>query len=41
MASKYGVMGQEGLIDSDYRGALGMTVANLNPTPYRVKIGDK
>jgi len=41
MASKYGVMGQEGLIDSDYRGILGMTVVNLNPRPYRVKAGDR
>jgi len=41
MAAKQGVCGQEGLIDSDYRGELGMTIINNGDQVYRVQAGDR
>ena len=41
MASKQGVCGQEGLIDSDYRGEVGITLVNHGNQSYYVQIGDR
>jgi len=44
MAAKQGVCGQEGLIDSDYRGEIGMTLVNHvnhGNQSYYVQIGDR
>jgi len=41
MAAKQGVFGQEGLIDSDYRGEVGMTLMNHGSQSYHVQKGDR
>jgi len=41
MAAKQGVCGQEGLIDSDYRGELGMTFVNHGTQEYHIQAGDR
>jgi len=41
MAAKQGVCGQEGLIDSDYRGELGMTIINNGNQVYHIQAGDR
>ena len=41
MAAKQGICGQEGLIDSDYRGELGMTIKNNGDQVYYVQAGDR
>jgi len=41
MAAKQGVCGQEGLIDSDYRGEIGMTIKNNGDREYIVQAGDR
>ena len=41
MAAKQGVCGQEGLIDSDYRGEVGMTLVNHGNQSYCVQGGDR
>jgi len=41
MAAKQGVCGQEGLIDSDYRGELGITIMNNGDQVYHIKAGDR
>ena len=41
MAAKHGVFGQEGLIDSDYRGEVGITLANHGNQSYHVQKGDR
>jgi len=41
MAVKQGVCGQEGLIDGDYRGEIGMTLVNYGNQSYYVQIGDR
>jgi len=41
MAAKHGVFGQEGLIDSDYRGEVGMTLVNHGNQSYHVQEGDR
>jgi len=41
MAAKQGVCGQEGLIDSDYRGEIGMTVKNNGDQAYFIQAGDR
>jgi len=41
MAAKQGVCGQEGLIDSDYRGEIGMTIKNNGDQEYIIQTGDR
>jgi len=41
MAATFGVCGQEGLIDSDYRGIVGMTLVNHSNQPYHVRVGER
>ena len=41
MAARQGVCGQEGLIDSDYRGEVGMTLVNHGSQSYHVQVGDR
>jgi len=41
MAAKQGVCGQEGLIDSDYRGEIGMTIKNNGDQDYTIQTGDR
>jgi len=41
MAGKQGICGQEGLIDSDYRGEVGMTIKNNGDQVYIIQTGDR
>jgi len=41
MAAKQGVCGQEGLIENDYRGELGMTITNNGDQAYLIQAGDR
>lgn len=41
LAAKHGIDTLAGVIDADYRGPVGVILANLSDTDFEVKIGDR
>ncbi|PSN63038.1 dUTP diphosphatase [Corynespora cassiicola Philippines] len=41
LAAKHGIDTMAGVIDSDYRGPVGVILANLSETDFEVKVGDR
>lgn len=41
LAAKHGIDTMAGVIDADYRGPVGVILANLSDTDFQVKIGDR
>ena len=41
LAAKHGIDTMAGVIDADYRGPVGVILANLSDTDFEVKVGDR
>lgn len=41
LAAKHGIDTMAGVIDADYRGQVGVILANLSETDFEIKIGDR
>lgn len=41
LAAKHGIDTLAGVIDADYRGQVGVILANLSDTDFEIKIGDR
>jgi dUTP pyrophosphatase len=41
LANKHGIDTMAGVIDADYRGPVGVILANLSDTDFDVKVGDR
>jgi dUTP pyrophosphatase len=41
LAAKHGIDTMAGVIDADYRGQVGVILANLSETDFEIKVGDR
>jgi dUTP pyrophosphatase len=41
LANKHGIDTMAGVIDADYRGPVGVILANLSDTNFEIKVGDR